>query len=30
MNLSEEKYRKIITKLKTKYRELNDKFNSSK
>ena len=30
MNLSEEKYRKIITKLKTKYRELNDKFNSNK
>jgi len=30
MNLSEEKYRRIITKLKTKYRELNDKFNSSK
>lgn len=30
MNLSEEKYRKIITKLKTKYRELNDKFNNSK
>ena len=30
MNLSEEKYRKIITKLKTKYRELNDKFNSCK
>ncbi len=26
MNLSEEKYRKIITKLKTKYRELNEKF----
>ena len=30
MNLSEEKYRKIITKLKTKYRELNDKFNATK
>lgn len=30
INLSEEKYRKIITKLKTKYRELNDKFNNNK
>ena len=30
MNLSEEKYRKIITKLKTKYRELNEKFESNK
>lgn len=30
MNLSEEKYRKIITKLKTKYRELNDKFVTNK
>ncbi len=30
INSSEEKYRKIITKLKTKYRELNDKFNANK
>ena len=30
INLSEEKYRKIITKLKTRYRELNDKFNNTK
>lgn len=30
MNLSEEKYRKIITKLKTRYRELNDIFVSNK
>ena len=30
INLSEEKYRKIITKLKTRYRELNDIFNSKK
>lgn len=30
MSLSEEKYRKIITKLKTKYRELNEKFEFSK
>ena len=30
MNLSEEKYRKIITKLKTKYRELNEKFEANK
>ena len=30
MNLSEEKYRKIITKLKTKYRELNEKFERTK
>ncbi len=30
MNLSEEKYRKIITKLKTKYRELNEKFELNK
>ena len=30
MNLSEEKYRKIITKLKTKYRELNYKFELNK
>ena len=30
VNLSEEKYRKIITKLKTKYRELNEKFNANK
>lgn len=30
VNLSEEKYRKIITKLKTRYRELNDIFESKK
>ncbi len=30
INSSEEKYRKIITKLKTRYRELNDKFSNSK
>lgn len=30
INLSEEKYRKIITKLKTRYRELNDKFTNTK
>ena len=30
INLSEEKYRKIITKLKTKYRELNEKFEGTK
>ena len=30
INLSEEKYRKIITKLKTRYRELNDTFNDNK
>lgn len=30
VNLSEEKYRKIITKLKTKYRELSDIFESKK
>ena len=30
INLSEEKYRKIITKLKTRYRELNDKFVATK
>ena len=30
MNLSEEKYRKIITKLKTKYRELNEEFAAKK
>ena len=30
INSSEEKYRAIITKLKTKYRELNDKFNNNK
>ena len=30
MNLSEEKYRKIITKLKTKYRELNEEFAARK
>ncbi len=30
INSSEEKYRKIITKLKTRYRELNDKFNANK
>ena len=30
VNLSEEKYRKIITKLKTRYRELNDTFNNNK
>ena len=30
MNLSEEKYRKIITKLKTKYRELNEEFEARK
>lgn len=30
VNLSEEKYRKIITKLKTRYRELNEKFDSNK
>lgn len=30
VNLSEEKYRKIIIKLKAKYRELNDKFNDTK
>lgn len=30
INLSEEKYRKIITKLKTKYRDLSDEFNKNK
>jgi len=30
MNSSEEKYRSIIIKLKTKYRELNDKFSNNK
>lgn len=30
VNLSEEKYRKIIIKLKAKYRELNDTFNANK
>lgn len=30
INLSEEKYRKIITKLKTRYRELNDIFTNNK
>ena len=30
VNLSEEKYRKIITKLKNRYRELNDIFESKK
>lgn len=30
INLSEEKYRKIITKLKTRYRELNDTFTNNK
>lgn len=30
INLSEEKYRKIITKLKNRYRELNDVFKSKK
>ena len=30
INSSEEKYRAIITKLKSKYRELNDKFNNNK
>ena len=30
VNLSEEKYRKIITKLKTRYRELSDIFESKK
>lgn len=30
VNLSEEKYRRIITKLKTKYRELNDAFEAKR